>query len=207
MGLPERNHFYLQEVVDKLEITELDLQYYVSHGYLKACVYITGKEVGGKRAPLFYVDGIPFEAEGCFHIDPSSCREIFSIGFIYEKNFHYHESRSARISVPDDQPGIMLQKNMLVITKWDLESFITRHELNGEEKKASNQSGRPSVMPEILVEYERRVKNKEAYKHKAREALALRDWARLNIKDKPLPSVNTIRGWLSEPKDKPADAA
>ncbi len=207
MGLPERRHFYLQEAIEKLEITELELQYYLSHGYMKACVYITGKEVGGKRAPLFYADGTPFEAEGCFHIDPSSCREIFSTGFVYEKNFHYHESRDVRISVPDDQPGIMLQKNMMVITKWDLESFIARHKLNGEEKKPSNQAGRPSAMLEVLAEYDRRVKSKAVRKYKTHEAFALHKWAQLNIKDKPVPDANTIRGWLSEPKDKSANAA
>jgi len=207
MGLPKRNYFYLQEVVEKLEITEFDLQYYLSHGYIKACVYITGKEVSGKRASLFYVDGTPFEAEGCFHIDPSSCREIFDTGFVHEKNFHFYESRSVKISVPDDQPGLMLRKSAIVVAERDLEFFIARHELNGEEKKTSNRGGRPSTMPEVLAEYERRVKNGETYKHKAHEALALHNWARLNIKDKPVPGVNTIRGWLSESKDKPADAA
>jgi hypothetical protein len=49
--------------------------------------------------------------------------------------------------------------------------------------------------------------NKKAYKNKTHEALALHNWARLNIKDKPVPGVNTIRGCLSEPKDKPANAA
>jgi len=40
MPLPNREYYYLPEVVEKLGITEFDLQYYMLQGFLLGCVFI-----------------------------------------------------------------------------------------------------------------------------------------------------------------------
>ena len=205
MTLPKRNYFYLKEVADKLEITDFDLQDYISQGFLRAYVYLTANDIRSRDSGLYYLDGTLFREERYFYLHPDSCREIFASGFINEWRFYI--SSDDYLTVPDRKPKIVVRDKSLMISDLDLECFIDFYELNSEEKKASNRPGRPSAMTEVLAEYERRLKNGETYKNKTHEAFALNNWAQLNIKDKPVPGANTIRGWLSEPKDKPANAA
>lgn len=203
----KRDHFYLKEVADKLEITEFDLQYYVCHHwFLRACVYLTANEVRSRDSELSNLDGKLFKGEGFFYLHPDSCREIFASGFINEQRF-YTKFPDEYFTVPDRKPAILVREKSLMISALDLKIFIELYEVNSEKKKPSNRGGRPSAMLEVLAEYDRRVKSKEVRKYKTHEAFALHKWARLNIKDKPVPDANTIRGWLSEPKGKSASAA
>jgi len=206
MALPKRDYFYLKEVADKLEITKFDLQDYISQGFLSACVYLTANDIKSKDSELYYLDGTLFQDERYFYLHPDSCREIFASGFISERRF-YLKFLQDYLIVTENKPAILVREKSLMISELELKCFIRLYEVNGEEKKALNRPGRPSVMTEVLAEYKRRVKKGETYKHKAHEAFALHNWARLNIKDKPVPGANTIRGWLAEPKDKPANAA
>jgi hypothetical protein len=200
-----RDHFYLKEVADKLEITEFDLQDYISRGLLRAYVYLTANDIESRNSELYYLDGTRFRDERYVYLHPDSYREIFASGFINEWRFYI--SMDDYLTVPGRKPKILVREKSLMISASDLKCFIGLYEVNSEKKKTSNRGGRPSAMLEVLAEYERRVKNRETYKHKTHEALALHNWARLNIKDKAVPGVNTIRGWLSEPKDKSANAA
>ena len=206
MTLPKRNYFYLKEVADKLEITEFDLQDYISQGLLRACVYLTANEIRSRDSELYNLDGALFRNEGYFYLHPDSCREIFASGFMNERRFYIKYSDEC-FTVPDRKPAIIVREKSLMISELYLKCFIGLYEVNSEEEKTSNRPGRPSAMTEVLAEYERRLKNGETYKNKTHEAFALNNWAQLNIKDKPVPGANTIRGWLSEPKDKPANAA
>jgi len=199
-----RDHFYLKEVADKLEITEFDLQYYVCHHwFLRACVYLTANEVRSRDSELSDLDGKLFGDEGFFYLHPDSCREIFASGFINERRF-YTKFPDEYFTVPDRKSAILVREKSLMISALDLKIFIALYEVNSEKKKPSNRGGRPSAKPEVMAEHEFRVKSNVAHKNKSNEARALWQWSRINIKNKDIPDVNTIRGWLSEPRSKPA---
>ncbi|TAH37797.1 MAG: hypothetical protein EYC62_00785 [Alphaproteobacteria bacterium] len=196
MALPKREYYYLQEVVQKLEITEFDLQYYLSHGQMLGCTWINKSMFIHEQKGVSSKDGQKAHSapyEGYVTLSPNDCREIFTTGFVHAREFFDYPE--VRLIVPEEQPAILIRRGGLMVSMWDFEFFVEQY-LSGKEKKP-NRGGRPSVMKKVLEEHERRIQRNEAYKHNTREALTLRQWAELHFKNREdVPSQNTIRNAL-----------
>ena len=196
MALPKREYYYLQEVVQKLEITEFDLQYYLSHGQMLGCAWMnkntfTHEQKGVLSKDYQKTHSGPYE--GYVTLSPNDCREIFTTGFVHAREFSDYPE--VRLVVPAEQPAILIRRGGLMVSMWDFEFFIEQYLPN--EGKKPNRGGRPSVLKRVLEEHERRIQRNEVYKHKIREALALRQWADLHFKNREdVPSQNTIRNAL-----------
>ena len=191
MTLLKREYFYLPEVVQKLEITEFDLQYYLSHGQILGSAWLNKREFTYDSWDVFkeaYVGGMPYSYEGYISLSSSDCRELFSAGHLHSREF-FLDYPETRLTLPADQPGILIRRADLMISVWDLEAFAEQYGSEEEEKKPA---GRPTVMPKILQEHARRINSNEACKNRTQEAWILRQWAELHLKNQPAPSQKTI---------------
>jgi len=196
MALPKREYYYLPEVAQKLEITEFDLQYYLSHGQILGSVWLNEHNFLRQSWDAFkdgYTEEMLCPYEGYVTLSSNECREIFTVGHICRREF-YIDPPDIRLTLPVDQPEILIQRSGLMVSVWDLEFFAEQYCSDDEGEK--NNVGRPSIMPQILEEYARRIKANEAYKHKSQEAIILYEWAKLHFKDQAVPKRDTIRNAL-----------
>lgn len=196
MPLPNREYYYLPEVVEKLGITEFDLQYYMSQGFLLGCVFIDAvMQREDPDRPGFLKPSCP--CEGPVYLDPKSCRALFTSGKLQEKLF-YFTYPNERVVVPECGAPIQMRLADLFIRSPDLYTFIKQYGVNDPDARPAKAGGRPSLRKLVMAEHSRRVKTNEARKTKSHEALALRAWSQVHLKEGIPPSTNTIRGWLSE---------
>ncbi len=196
MPLPKREYFYLQEVVRKLDMSEFDLQYYISHGHILASVWLNRdifQHQYQKPYNYEYAVGLKDPHEGYAYVAPNAAREIFTCGMAYISEF-YLSHPDMMISLADKDPRILIRRSALMISIWDLEFFVEKHELTSAEKPGA--AGRPSTTKHILEEHARRIEAGTTYKNRTQEAQALYDWHRLHHKDIAPPSRDSIRNAL-----------
>lgn len=206
MTLPKREYFYLPEIVQKLGITEFDLQYYMSHGEIMGAFWINKAEFLQENFDVFkggYVGARPFSYEGYVILFPNDCREVVNTGHAYVRSFLV-DDETTRITRQEDQPGILVRRSNLMVSLWDFTFFAEKYLFEPVLKKAG---GRPSIMPFILAEYDRRRMAGESYKSRMREAQALHDWACVYHKDDTPPMRDSIRNALIEHDKKKKDVA
>lgn len=197
MALPKREYYYLPEIVQKLGISEFDLQYYLSHGEIGGSYWLNRADFLQEDYDVFkkaYVGGTPHTYEGYVILSSNDCREVVNTGFIYGRSF-FLEDEGTRLTLSLDRPGILVRRSNLMVSAWDFEFFVERYLFEPTQKKPG---GRPSIMPLILVEYDRRRMAGESYKSRMREAQALHDWACVYHKDDTPPMRDSIRNALME---------
>jgi hypothetical protein len=86
----------------------------------------------------------------------------------------------------------------LVVSLLALHRFRTLHGLKETASDFLSSPGRPSIMPEILAEHQRRARLHIAYKTNSHEARALRNWATARFTADTIPTQKTICNRLSE---------
>lgn len=187
MALPEREYYFLDEVMAQLPLTKRDVQYYICHGYLPTSVWIPRTEFTDNT------DNMPYR--GYVYLDPDVCFELFQHGKVEARSF-YHYYPSKQPLIPKDQPGIMLTEDSLMIHVDDFRFFVELYDVMPREK--GHRAGRPSIMPQIIDEHLRRIQRGEAGKNRQQEAALLRMWAEINFKNDPIPTRDSIRNALIE---------
>lgn len=195
MALPKRDYFYLPEVVQKLGISEFDLQYYMSHGHIMASVWINKNAFQNEMFDAFkacYAGGTLYLHEGYVTISPHVCREVLETGFAKAREA-FLDDQITRLTLPADKPEILVRRSSLEISRWDYEFFVERY---GDAPTERKSGGRPSIMPVIIEEYARRRAKGEAYKSRMREAQALHDWACIHHTIDTPPLRDSIRNAL-----------
>jgi hypothetical protein len=96
------------------------------------------------------------------------------------------------------QTPITIHRDALLIRKTEVQRFLSEYGLCNQRADACAAPGRPSIMPEILAEHQRRARLHIAYKSNSREAIALRDWAAARFTADTIPIQKTICNRLSE---------
>lgn len=195
MTLPKRDYFYLPEVVQKLGISEFDLQYYMSHGDLLGSFWLNKwNYLQSHFDPIkrFYVGRTPKTFEGYVTLSPNDCREVMETGFSYAHEF-FLDFESVRLSIYEGQKAMLVRRSSLLVSTWDFEFFAERLHPASAQKKSG---GRPSVMPLILEEHARRRQRGEACKNRMQEAQALYYWISQFHKDVAPPTRDSIRNAL-----------
>jgi hypothetical protein len=96
------------------------------------------------------------------------------------------------------QTPITIHRDALLIRKTEVQRFACEHGLGGEKTDVCAAPGRPSIMPEILAEHQRRARLHIAFKTNSHEARALRNWATARFTADTIPTQKTICNRLSE---------
>ncbi len=191
MALPEREYYFLDEVMAQLPLTKRDVQYYICHGYLPTSVWIPRTEFTENT------DNMPYR--GYVYLDPDVCFELFQHGKVEARSF-YHYYPSKQPLIPKDQPGIMLTEDSLMIHVDDFRFFVELYDIIPREKDL--RVGRPSIMPLILEEHTCRLQRGDAYKNRTQEAQALYYWVCQFHKDTVPPTRDSIRNALIDSEKK-----
>jgi hypothetical protein len=201
MPLPERPHLYLDEVAEHLGVSLRDIENYLMQGKLRASIWLLPAFVEMSIFELHH-KGIyePFDQrwhEGYVEIAPATCRRVLLEGQTEERCF-FDNYPSVALRILPQYPAAILKREKLVVSSLALHSFRTLHGLNKSEVDVKSSPGRPSIMPEILAEHQRRARLHIAYKTNSREAIALRDWAAARFTSDTIPTQKTICNRLSE---------
>lgn len=201
MPLPERPHLYLDEVAEQLGVSQRDIENYLMQGKLRASIWLLPTFVEMSIFELHH-KGIyePFDQrwyEGYVELSPVTCRKLVITGQTEERCFFdNYPSVALRILAP--HPPAILKREQLLISPMALHSFRTLHGLYKSEVDAMSSPGRPSIMPEILAEHQRRARLHIAFKTNSHEARALRNWAAARFTADTIPTQKTICNRLSE---------
>lgn len=197
MALPERHYYFINEVAERWQMSLNDLAYYVGHGYLRASVSLPEcrVEIGQLDKDDQWRRAASQSHTGYVHLYPLSCRRIFSGSEFYFDKFH-GGSDDTIIRVITPSQGIMILPGDVMISKAECKRFALAHGLVTAE--ADRKSGRPSVMPLILQEYERRYRSGTLKKSDATEAQYLHHWAAQHMPGDAIPSSKTIQNNISQ---------
>jgi len=208
MTLPKREYFFLHEIAQKLEITECDLQYYISHGHLLASVWLNPdvfqRACKNPCSDGGYDAGEKERFEGYAYIHPNTAREVLTCGMAYESCF-YPSYPDLRITIADKDPRLLVRRPAMMVGIGDFESFVARHGIGGGEKPGVG--GRPATTKLAMEEHARRLDAGIVYKSRMQEAQALYEWHLLHHKDVAPPSRNSIRNALMKFRRNPISAA
>ncbi|MFN9791236.1 MAG: hypothetical protein ACK53X_09155 [Holosporales bacterium] len=201
MPLPERPHLYLDEVAEHLGVSLRDIESYLMQGQLRASIWLLPTFVEMFIFELHH-KGIyePFDQrwhEGYVELSPVTCRKVLVAGQTEERCF-FDNYPSIALRILPHHPAASLKRGQLVVSPLALHSFRTLHGLYKSEVDAMSSPGRPSIMPEILAEHQRRARLHIAFKTNSHEARALRNWAAARFTADTIPTQKTICNRLSE---------
>lgn len=181
MKLPEKEHFFLNELAERWLATMADIQYYAVRGMLKVETWVRVPAVRIKR---YANSALATDFEDYVPVDPAELRRVFR-----------GEETDLRI-VPED----------LVVSREERARFERAHDITIHPKPApisaeSDQAsaltvsfpGRPSVMRRITDHFEARRQEKTLEKSLQREGDYLVAWAEKHISDVQIPTARTIR--------------
>ncbi len=201
MPLPERPHLYLDEVAERLGVSMRDTENYLMQGKLRVSIWLLPTFVEMSIFELHH-KGIyePFDQrwyEGYVELSPVTCRKLLVGGQAEERCF-FDNYPSVALRILPHYPAASLKREQLVVSPLALHSFRTLHGLKETASDFVSSPGRPSIMPEILVEHERRARLHIAYKSNSHEARTLRNWAIARFTADTIPTQKTICNRLSE---------
>lgn len=196
MTLPERHYYFIGEVAERWQISLNDLAYYLGHGHLRASVSLPEcrVEIGQLDNDNRWRCIAAQSHAGYVHLYPLSCRRIFSGSEFYFDKFRGGDNDTI-IRVIHPAQGIMILPGDVMISRTECERFAREHGLT--ETETERKSGRPSVMPRILEEYERRYRAGTLKKSDATEAQYLHHWAAQHMPGDAIPSSKTIQNNIS----------
>lgn len=196
MTLPKREYFYLPEITQMLNITEYDLNYYLSHGEILALIWVKKTDYVQEYFDATKMAYISYKGlcshEGYLALHWHDCREVIDKGSAPIRSFLFHDQMT-RMIIPVGQPEIHVKKNSLMVSVWDIMFFSQKCHFAKVPQKLG---GRPSIMPSIIEEHMRRRTSGKDYKNRTREAQALHDWACVHHQNDTPPSRDSIRNAL-----------
>lgn len=206
MSLPEKDYFYLQELIDRWSMPGIDLRYYAEQGDLEIQTWLEETMVIFIRK-MHMGDGTVASAQagvgtykGHAVIEPDELRKIFSSS----------PQPIVLFRVPHTEEGIKIHRNHkkpvvgiedLVVSKAVRDTFEKKHGINVRPSSSicatmSSFSGRPSTMHLVLKEFYRRCDQGIVATSLQKEAQYLAAWAAENINDAQTPKAKTIMNVL-----------
>lgn len=197
MALPEREYFYLDEVMAKLQMSWRDVQYWIGHGDLLVAAWVP--------ETIFLQKGEDGVSPVCHHgfltLDPEASFVLFNHGEIMARRF-YASYSDRRFDLPESHPGILITEKCLVIFRTALEAFMTTFCIEpADQKKAA---GRPRLIDPYIEEHKARVQRGIAKKTNSSESSELHKWGCQAFSPQAALSARTIRNALAQEKKKSA---
>jgi hypothetical protein len=208
MPLPERPHLYLEEAREQLGLKPYDFWYYLGQGLLKAEVWV---EHRCQYVERFDLDDAPKSWETLFTsfyagyliVPPVFCHALaagvpVAVSRLYDGNPDCLRIPCSQRDGEEVQTPITIHRDALLIRKTEVQRFACEYGLGSEKTDVCAAPGRPSIMPEILAEHQRRARLHIAFKNNSHEARALRNWAAARFTSDTIPTQKTICNRLSE---------
>ena len=195
MALPEREYFYLDEVMTKLQMSRRDVQYWIGHGNLLVAAWVP--------ETIFLQKGENGPSPVCHHgfltLDPEASFVLFNHGEVMARRF-YASYPDRRFDLPESHHGILITEKCLVIFRTALEAFMTTFCIEqADQKKAA---GRPRLIDPYLEEHKARLQRGMARKTNAAESSELHKWGCQAFSPQAALSASTIRNALAQEKRK-----
>lgn len=226
MALPEKNYYYLQELICRWSVAGTDLRYFAEQGLLEVQtwldetmvkVFCTKRTEDGDVAPIQTGVGT---YKGYAIVEPDELRKIFSSSpqpVTFFRNPHNNES----IKIHHNHKKPVIGVEDLVVSRIERDKFESQHGIEPSLPSIptvpiQSFGGRPSVMHLIVREFTRRCEKKTVESSLQKEADFLELWAAENITGAQSPKskaiMNAIRASYREhrqpaPKSSPAQNA
>ena len=206
MSLPDKDYFYLQELIDRWRITGADLRYFAEHGMLEMQTWLDETMVMiSRKARTLEGVVVPVQAgvgtyKGYAVVEPDELRKIFSSSpqpIVLFRNPHTDEA--IKIHRNHKKPLIGIED--LVVVKTERDAFETKHGIDVSQTPSapaalSSFSGRPSTMHSVFKEFYRRCELGLVATSLQKEAQYLSAWAAENIQNAQTPKAKTIMNVL-----------
>ena len=206
MTLPEKNYYYLQELIDRWGIPGIDLRYYAEQGELEIQTWLDETMVVISRAARTE-DGVVGTVQigvstykGYAVVEPDELRKIFSSSPQPIVLFRIPNTDEA-IKIHRNHKKPMIGTEDLVVAKTVRDAFEKKHGIVTRHASTicttiSSFSGRPSTMHLVLKEFYRRCNTAAVASSLQKEAQYLAAWAAENIEDAQTPKAKTIMNVL-----------
>jgi hypothetical protein len=208
MPLPARPHLYLEEARQQLGLSHYDFWYYLGQGLLKAEAWI---EHRCQYVERFDLDDAQKSWETLFTsfyagyliVPPAFCYALAAGSPVAVLRFYDGNPDCLRIPCKQHngdevQTPISIHRDAMLIRKTEVQRFLSEYDLCNQRADACAAPGRPSIMPEILAEHQRRARLHIAFKTNSHEARALRNWATARFTADTIPTQKTLCNRLSD---------
>jgi hypothetical protein len=150
MALREREYFYLDEVLAKLQMSRRDVQYWISHCNLSVAAWVPETIFLQKSE-----DGpSPVCHHGFLTLDPEASFVLFNHGQVMARRF-YTSYPDRRFDLPEFHPGILITEGSLVVFRTALDAFISAFCIEPPDQKKA--AGRPRLIDPYIEEHKSRV--------------------------------------------------
>lgn len=197
MALPEREYFYLDEVMGKLQMSRREVQYWIGHGDLQVATWVS--------ETIFLQKGEDVATPVCHHgfltLEPDASFVLFNHGEVMTRRF-YAAYPDRRFDLPESHPGILITEKDLVIFRTTLDAFMTTFYIESADQKKA--AGRPRLIDPYLEEHKSRVQRGIAKKTNSSESSELHKWGCQAFSPQAALSASTIRNALAQEKRKSA---
>jgi hypothetical protein len=202
MVLPDKDYYYLQELINRWRIAEADLRYFSEHGLLEIQVWLDETMVKIFRN-THTEEGVVAPAQigigtykGYAIVEPDELRKIFSCSpqpVVLFRN--PHQGEAIKIHHNHKKPFIGIED--LSISRKERDRFEMAHGIEPTHLSASAMAtpsfgGRPSVMHLIMREFSHRCQKNTVAPSLQKEADALELWAAENIQGAQFPKSKAI---------------
>ncbi len=221
MSLPEKDYFYLQEIIGRWNITGADLRYFAEQGMLEIQTWLDEMMVLISRRTRT-VDGLVAHMQagvstykGYAIVEPDELRKIFSSSPQSVVLFRIpHTDEAIKVHRNHKPPVVGIED--LVISRATRDKFEKTHgieptQISSAATTAPSFGGRPSVMHMIMREFAHRCQKNAVASSLQKEADALELWAVENIQGAQPPKskaiMNAIRANYREYRKPMASAA
>lgn len=206
MTLPEKNYYYLQELIERWGIPGIDLRYYAEQGELEIQTWLDETMVIISRK-VTMADGTVASAQagigtykGYAVVETDELRKIFSSSPQPIVLFRIPNTDEA-IKIHRNHKKPMIGTEDLVVAKTVRDAFEKQHGIVARQASTvctamSSFSGRPSTMHVVLKEFYRRCNTAAVASSLQKEAQYLAAWAAENIEDAQTPKAKTIMNVL-----------
>ncbi len=194
MPLPERQHYSIEEAAAHWCVSPRDVEDYIAQGLLRAETWVPHALVEYHRpddAGQYHCFTDSFL--GYAALFPETCQRVFLHGGMEISGF-YLDVREHFFKLVTPM-ALHVTAEALVIRRKEHDRFAEAYGLVTEE--TLKHPGRPSVMPQILQEYERRYRAGTFKKSAAMEAQYLHHWAAQLLPGEAIPSAKTIQNNIS----------
>ncbi len=206
MALPEKNYYYLQELIDRWGMPGIDLRYYAEQGQLEMQTWLDETIVIISRKVIIE-DGTVASAQagvgtykGYAVVETDELRKIFSFSPQSVVLFRIPNTDEA-IKIHRNHKRPMIGIEDLVVHREARDAFEKQHGITARQASTvctsmSSFSGRPSTMHLVLKEFYRRCATAAVATSLQKEAQYLAAWATENIDDAQTPKAKTIMNVL-----------
>lgn len=206
MALPEKNYYYLQELIDRWGIPGIDLRYYAEQGqlemqaWLDETMVIISRKVTMEDGTFASAQAAVGTYKGYAVVETDELRKIFSTSPQPVVLFRIPNTDEA-IKIHRNHKKPIIATEDLVVSKAVRDAFEKQHGITARQASTictsmSSFSGRPSTMHLVLKEFYRRCGTAAVATSLQKEAQYLAAWATENIEDAQTPKAKTIMNVL-----------